>query len=72
MSDMTAVAIFNRENTMLRSKEKANEFCSFICAHRLLDVIAHLSTNAEPLLDNPPVHKKMGINFNKADVRIQF
>ena len=70
MSNMTTLAISSRETSMLRSKEKANEFCSFICAHRLLDVIAHLSIDSEPLLDNPPVHKKMGINFTKSDVRI--
>ena len=27
---------------MLRSKKRANEFCSFVCTHRLLDVLAYL------------------------------
>lgn len=66
MSDMTTIAISNRESSMLRSKGKANEFCSFLSAYRLLDVIAHV---IDLELPHPPVHKKMGINLAKSDVR---
>ena len=52
---------------MLRSRERSNEFCSFVCAYRLLDVIVgQAAIDTTP----PPVHKKMSISFPKNEVRI--
>jgi hypothetical protein len=69
MSNMSVAAISNRESSMLRSREKANEFSSVLCAYRLLDVILSIE-NANDVLSSPPVHKQMGINISKNEVRI--
>ena len=42
MSDMSSAAISNRESSLLKSREKANEFCSLLCAYRLLDVFINM------------------------------
>jgi hypothetical protein len=60
-------AITNRESSLLRSKEKANNLCSLLCAFRLLDVIVKLDLPSDQI--QPPVHKKMGLNFSKNEVR---
>ena len=71
MADMSSTAISKREGSMLRSKEKANEFCSLLCGYRLLDVIVGLVAYSDKSTQ-PPVHNKMGINISKNDVRILY
>ena len=68
MSELSAIEVSKRESSMLRSKKRVNEFCSFVCAHRLLDVLAYLKKEKDSL--SPPIHKKMGIDLPKNDVRI--
>lgn len=67
MSEMSAIAISSRESSMLRSKEKANEFSSLLCAYRLLDVIASLAIEDDST--PPPAHKKMRMNLSNNKVR---
>ena len=68
MSELSAIEVSKRESSILRSKKRANEFCSFVCAHRLLDVLAYLKKEKDLL--SPPIHKKMGIDLPKNDIRI--
>ena len=68
MSEMSNAAVSNRETSMLRSKERANEFCSLLCAFRLLDVIGNMVIPSDQT--KPPVHEKMGINLSKNEVRV--
>ena len=67
MRGMSAHAISVRESSMLRSREKSNEFCSLLCAYRLLDVITSLVIVEGSTV--PPLHKKMNINLSKNEVR---
>lgn len=69
MSNMSNVAVSNREISILKSREKANEFCSLICAHRLLDAII-CSAGVEDGSCVPPRHNQMGTNIASNDVRI--
>jgi hypothetical protein len=68
MTETSNVALSNRESSILKSKEKANEFCSLLCALRLLDVIGSLVIPGDQT--QHPVHKKMGISFSKNEVRV--
>lgn len=71
MSDMSAVAISKRETSMLRSRERSNDFCSMLCAYRLLDVISYVSVPVGEA-DTPPLHNQMGINFLNNEARNLF
>jgi hypothetical protein len=67
MSDMTALAVSKRETSMLKSREKANDFCGLLCAFRLLDV----SIGMEIIKDKshlPPKHNQMGIDLPSNEV----
>lgn len=68
MSQMSTAAISERESSMLKSRQRANEFCSFLCAYRLLDIIVH---GIATVSTRPPLHKKMGMNILKNEVRIK-
>jgi hypothetical protein len=68
MPEMSNAAVSNRESSMLRSKERANDFCSLLCAFRLLDVMGNLETPSDQI--RPPVHKKMELNLSKNEVRV--
>jgi hypothetical protein len=54
---------------MLRLKERANDFCSLLCAFRLLEVVGKLESPNDQR--QTPVHKKMGLNFSKNEVDIE-
>ena len=71
MSEMSSIAISNWESSMLKSREKANEFCSLLCTYRLLDVILNLEIVKEAS-SSPPVHQQMGINVSKNKVCTHF
>ena len=71
MSEMSSIAISNQESSMLKSREKANEFCSLLCAYRLLDVILNLEIVKEAS-SSPLVHQQMGINVSKNEVCTHF
>lgn len=51
----------------MKSRGKANELCSLLCAYRLLEIITGKKMLEES--NFPPMHKKMGINFSKNEVR---
>jgi hypothetical protein len=68
MAEMSTVDISKRENTLLKSRGKANELCSLICAHRLLDVLVSFDLTEESTMRT--THKQMGFNMSKNDVRI--
>lgn len=70
MTGMSAAAISKREISMLKSRGRANELCSLLCAHRLVDVIFLMEPDEN--LVSPPKHKKMGINILKIEVRVFF
>lgn len=67
MSDMSAVAISKRESSMLKSREKSSDFCSLLCAYRLLDVIISLERTTEKL-HAPPLHNQIGTNLFNNEV----
>lgn len=67
MLGMTDVAISKREASILRSRGKANELCSLLCAYRLLDIVA--SQELTEGCDITPLHLKMGVNVSKNEVR---
>lgn len=71
MAGMSAVAISKRETSMLKSRGKANELCSLLCAYRLLDVFFGLEKETMALSNDTPLHGKMGINISKTEVRTQ-
>jgi hypothetical protein len=71
MSDMSSVAISKRETSMLKSRERSNDFCSLICAFRLLDVIMDLEMTQETS-SKPLKHNQMGINLYNNEVRTFF
>jgi len=64
---MSTVAISRQESSMMKSRGKANDLCSLICAYRLLENIVGKERLEDPKI--PPMHKKMGVNFSKNEVR---
>jgi hypothetical protein len=73
MSQMTTAAISKRETSILRSREKANDLCSLLCAHRLLDVMISIEFTEEEST-SPVLHNQMGVDFHKLknEVRTRF
>jgi hypothetical protein len=71
MSQMTTAAISKREKSILRSREKANDLCSLLCAHRLLDVMISIEFTEEEST-RPVLHNQMGVDFPKNEVRTCF
>jgi hypothetical protein len=71
MSQMTTAAISKRENSILRSREKANDLCSLLCAYRLLDVMLSMEFTEEEST-SPVLHNQMGVDLPKNEVRARF
>lgn len=68
MTGLTTNAISLRESSILKTRERASDFCSFITAYRMLDVISMLEQSEDSL--QPPLQLRGKVQIPTNTVRL--